>query len=279
MTTEAEMKNLSLFTIGFVNEVDFTDLTNETVKKVNRIYDTSRDFVLSNYYWRFVMKRAILENPVQETDTFTADAGTEFITCATYNPFNGLKVRLTTTGTLPAGLALNTDYYTVASTGLTAQLSTTKGGSEVDITDAGTGTHTITFRDLTESPYKYLFSVPTDVLVLRKGFVDQQECTPIRNYEFTNTGFFTNDIQNSDNTVRFWYSADLVETEWPVYFVDYFKYKLALDLCFNLTGNTSREKILFDISEKMLLSSKNIDAKQVKSRTVKSSPFTDIRGN
>lgn len=363
MTTENEMKNLALFTLGFVDEIDFTDTTIPTVQKVNRIYDTSRDFVLSNYYWRFVMKRAILENPITETDTFTvyditdtftANATTEFITSSATTFVDGDVIRLTTSGTLPAGLSLATNYYVISSTGLTCQLSLTSGGAAIDITDTGTGTHTLTFaekvtmttfptlqdglkirvaaattlptgltadtdyyvtgsttgsvgaicklsltdagtpvimtdagtgtltmtfRDLTESPYKYLFFVPSDILALRHAFTDKENMDSIRDYELLNTGFFTDRLKNQDNTNRLWYSADLTETEWPQYFVDYFKYKLALDLCFNLTGDTKREETLFQISEKMLLSSKNIDAKQVKSRTVKSSPFTQIRGS
>jgi hypothetical protein len=60
-------------------------------------------------------------------------------------------IMLTTTGTLPAGLLLNTDYY-IVTTGLTNTpagdwigLSLTPGGAKVDITAAaGGGTHTIT---------------------------------------------------------------------------------------------------------------------------------------
>ena len=51
-------------------------------------------------------------------DTFTADAGTDIITwtSTTNIPSNilpGTKVRLTTTTTLPAGLALATDYFVI----------------------------------------------------------------------------------------------------------------------------------------------------------------------
>jgi hypothetical protein len=44
------------------------------------------------------------------SQTFTADATTDAITYAT-EIFPGAKVRFTTTGTLPAPLAINTDYY------------------------------------------------------------------------------------------------------------------------------------------------------------------------
>lgn len=85
-------------------------------------------------------------------DTFTADAGTDIITwTSTANiPSNillGTKVRLTTTTTLPAGLALATDYFVIPVTTSTCKLATTYAnavaGTAIDITDAGTGTHTM----------------------------------------------------------------------------------------------------------------------------------------
>lgn len=83
--------------------------------------------------------------------TFTADAGTDIITFATYpTSINAdyIAVQFTTTGTLPAGLSLATTYYIVIQTATTFKVSTTYAnalaGTFVDITDAGTGTHTAT---------------------------------------------------------------------------------------------------------------------------------------
>jgi hypothetical protein len=60
----------------------------------------------------------------------------------------GLKVRLTTATTLPAGLALATDYFVIkVSAGvfkLAASLVDALAGTAVDVTDAGTGAHTVT---------------------------------------------------------------------------------------------------------------------------------------
>jgi hypothetical protein len=60
-------------------------------------------------------------------------------------PFrNGERVRATNYGgALPGGLAVDTDYYVVeaSATGDTFKLSATAGGSAIDITSAGTGTH------------------------------------------------------------------------------------------------------------------------------------------
>lgn len=50
-------------------------------------------------------------------------------------------MRLYTTTTLPAGLSTGTDYFVISTSGKTFKLSATAGGSAVDITDTGTGTH------------------------------------------------------------------------------------------------------------------------------------------
>ena len=55
----------------------------------------------------------------------------------------GQAVQLTTTGTLPTGLSLNTTYYVISVSTNTCQLSTTLGGSAVTFTNSsGSGTHT-----------------------------------------------------------------------------------------------------------------------------------------
>lgn len=74
--------------------------------------------------------------------TFTVDAGTDVLTLTDSTEVSdGDRVRLTTTDTLPAGLSAATDYYWIAAS---SKLSATSGGSAIDITDTGTGTHTIT---------------------------------------------------------------------------------------------------------------------------------------
>lgn len=57
-------------------------------------------------------------------------------------------VQFTTTGTLPAGISLATDYYIKTSSTGSVTVSATLGGATLNITDAGTGTHTITLSAL-----------------------------------------------------------------------------------------------------------------------------------
>lgn len=93
-------------------------------------------------------------NTLGQSDTFTADAGTDVCTWTSTanipsNILTGTRVRLTTTTTLPAGLATATDYYVIASSTTTFKLATTYAnavaGTAINITDAGTGTHTVTW--------------------------------------------------------------------------------------------------------------------------------------
>lgn len=91
-------------------------------------------------------------NTLGQSDTFTADAGTDVLTYTSTanipsNLLTGTRVRLTTTTTLPAGLALATDYYLIRLTDGTCKLATgyanAIAGTGIDITSTGTGTHTI----------------------------------------------------------------------------------------------------------------------------------------
>ena len=93
-------------------------------------------------------------NTLGQSDTFTADAGTDVCTWTSTanipsNILTGTRVRLTTTTTLPAGLATATDYYVIVLSSTTFSLATSYAnavaGTAINITDAGTGTHTVTW--------------------------------------------------------------------------------------------------------------------------------------
>jgi len=93
-------------------------------------------------------------NTLGQSDTFTADAGTDVCTWTSTanipsNVLTGTRVRLTTTTTLPGGLATATDYYVIKVSDTTFKLATTYAnavaGTQINITDAGTGTHTVTW--------------------------------------------------------------------------------------------------------------------------------------
>lgn len=73
---------------------------------------------------------------------FTAEAATDIITSAAHGLQDNDLVQLTTGTTLPAGLSLATDYYIRDRAENTFKLALTPGGTAINITDAGTGTHT-----------------------------------------------------------------------------------------------------------------------------------------
>lgn len=90
-------------------------------------------------------------NTLGQSDTFSADAGTDICTWTSTanipsNILTGTRVRLTTTTTLPGGLSLATDYYVIRLSDTTFSLATSYAnaiaGTAINITDAGTGTHT-----------------------------------------------------------------------------------------------------------------------------------------
>jgi len=82
-------------------------------------------------------------------DTFTAVAATDLLTVTkpqvSWN--TGDPVVVSTSGTLPAGLVAGTVYYVIHVADLTLKLATSSAlataGTAIDITTAGTGTHTI----------------------------------------------------------------------------------------------------------------------------------------
>jgi hypothetical protein len=76
--------------------------------------------------------------------TVAATAATDLLAAASHKMPYGTRLRFTTTDTLPAGLALATDYYMVSVNANDFKVSLTPGGAAVDITDAGTGVHTAT---------------------------------------------------------------------------------------------------------------------------------------
>jgi len=73
--------------------------------------------------------------------TTDVDTGANTITETAHGLSNGQRLYLTSTTTIPAGLASHTKYFVVGVTANTFQLALTSGGAPIDITNQGTGTH------------------------------------------------------------------------------------------------------------------------------------------
>jgi hypothetical protein len=91
------------------------------------------------------------------TDIFTTQYATDAnqLTPDTqpHGLFNSQILQFTSTGTLPAGLSADTDYYVVNATKDTFEVSLTLDGTPVTITNDGTGQHTYTAKE-----YRYTFN-------------------------------------------------------------------------------------------------------------------------
>ena len=91
-------------------------------------------------------------NTLGQTDTFSADASTDLLTYTSTanfpsNLLTGTRVQVSTTTTLPSPLVAATNYYVIRVSDSTCKLATSYAnaiaGTAIDITTAGTGTHTI----------------------------------------------------------------------------------------------------------------------------------------
>lgn len=87
-------------------------------------------------------------NDAPTAKTFTADPVTDQLTISAHGYKVGLKGQVSTTLTLPGGLAAATDYFVIVIDANTIKLATTHAnalaGIAIDITTAGTGVQTFT---------------------------------------------------------------------------------------------------------------------------------------
>ena len=116
---------------------------------------------------------------ISENFLFTASPITDRLTTGSnHNWENGAMVRVSTTGTLPTGLAAATTYFVVQKNSGTFKLSATRGGSAIDITGAGTGFHTVTrytgytTTDFIEQPVYVIESILRDELGLTSARIN-----------------------------------------------------------------------------------------------------------
>jgi hypothetical protein len=71
------------------------------------------------------------------------DVTNDLFTSVGHGLANGTPCQITSTGTMPGGLAIVTQYYVVNQTADTFKLATTYNGTAINITSQGTGNHTI----------------------------------------------------------------------------------------------------------------------------------------
>jgi hypothetical protein len=125
----------------------------------------------------------------QTAETFTASAGDDWLVVAR-DYTTGEKVRVSTTGTLPGGLAAATDYYVIRVDATHIRLAENQDKSfdndYIDITTAGSGTHTVTLFSIQVTCYQ---QTSKDQFVLGQGdnVTEWQEMTAPDQYILRDT--------------------------------------------------------------------------------------------
>lgn len=121
---------------------------------------TQGDEWMNDYHRRLLAKAdwPFLHRPRTITtfapsSTFTVVAGTDVGTAAsTILTLTGTEVTFSSTTTLPAGLAASTTYYLIYQSATTfkvaSSLANAYAGTAIDITDTGTGTHTVNVQEI-----------------------------------------------------------------------------------------------------------------------------------
>ena len=168
--------------------------------------------VLAKADWPFLHRIRTLTT-FAATSTVTA-AATDIITAAsTILVKTGNPVTFTTTTTLPAGLSLLTTYYMIYQTTTTFKVATSLAnalaGTAVDITDTGTGTHTVKMS----SPFQLL---PYDVDLVESVSVTVSSTVyspkPAPSRKFWDELHYNNQISD---TPQYWFAHEGTFALWP----------------------------------------------------------------
>lgn len=138
-----------IFTIETINGARFLVLkhgfntSSTTVDEMDAVGTKTSDQTLSLNTHDFVSGTGAVQRTFAEESgtAFTVDAGTDFATATAHGLSNGDRIMVFSGTTLPAGLSAATVYFVVNKTADTFQFSLTSGGSAVNLTDTGTGTH------------------------------------------------------------------------------------------------------------------------------------------
>lgn len=101
------------------------------------------DFVIDYDGQLFIESTDLYNNRAPTLKTLTVDSATDVFTSTAHSLDNGWRINASSTGTLPAPLTANTNYYIRDATANTFKLAATQTGSAIDITSTGSGTHSV----------------------------------------------------------------------------------------------------------------------------------------
>lgn len=108
------------------------------------VWNWSTTFNLPNIWGRIPVGK---KSAVSKGTATISIASPGVVTLASHWLANWQKVYFTTTGALPTGLSINTDYYIVNADTNTFQLATTIGGTAINTSWTQSGTHTLFSSD------------------------------------------------------------------------------------------------------------------------------------
>jgi hypothetical protein len=129
-------------------QIDITDTGTGTGTETHTIIRNNWSITIKEKY---VYVTNYLGDQVESTDTFTAATSSDEITTSSQSWQTGDVVYLTSSGTIPSGLSVDTDYWLIRKSATTYQLASTYWEAlaeiPVDITSTGSGTHTIHYTN------------------------------------------------------------------------------------------------------------------------------------
>ena len=165
-SSEVAICNSALIKIGAAEITSLSDV-NKRAQLCNEQYSKLRDELLRSHPWNFAIARKVLS-----LDTFIfvdgdVTTGTDVINEVGHGRETGDKLQLTSTGTLPVPLAINTDYFLVKVDADNFKLASTVqdayDGTVIDITSAaGGGNHKVQMKPAFEYGNQYV--LPSDYL-------------------------------------------------------------------------------------------------------------------
>lgn len=129
-------------------------------------------------------------------------------------------------------------------------------------------------REPAEVPgkYRYRFELPEDFVYLRAVYEDEKFQANTTDYEIVKNVIYAN-----VPTVSIEYTTRLDEQDLPPFFVEWFKFRLALALCTNTNGDSDLLQFLSQREAFEYMNAINTDTRQKGGRVLNTGAFIDCR--
>ena len=130
----------------------------------------------------------------------------------------------------------------------------------------------LTGAEITDNRFKYEFDLPTDFLRVEAVFQDVNEMTIYPDYIVKGKKMYSNKEE-----IYLRYIKNSGEEDYPDYFIECFKFKGAVALCYNLTGDNQLKQYLEQQFLFFYINAKNVDFRQYSTKIIKSKPYVIAR--